>query len=275
MVARASGGCEPAGNAVVIENSADLNSRSLAQKFRQKFRGTQQLIDFSQAGDFGATPAGTPQFKDARSLAETVCEELRTNGPSIVYWSARTRDFAAFVNALDSKGTCTNKDLTVLGQDELANVALTGALNDKDWLRLYYTGFRIPPDDHLADPNTKQFATAYNQFVPGAAKNDPWHDNSDAAVAYDAFHVLSRAADMALSDQGGVNPDAMITALRTGITFAGATGYVSYDEGTNQPPRDKTLVLLRQTKYGPVVAVACGAYRMGESSQKQGPPCSD
>lgn len=274
VIARPSGGCEPAERAVVIQSPADLYSKSLADKFRSDFRGTTHLINFSQTSDFSGAPPGTPKMKSAHDLAETVCDALDGSDPAIVYWSARARDFIAFVNALDTQGTCTRRDITMLGGNELTNVALTGEFNDKTWLRLYYSAHRMPAGDSAADDKTKQFVSIYDDFVPGAAKDDPWRDDGHSAVSYDAFHVLSRAADMALSGQGDVDPNAMLTALRSGITFDGATGYVSYGQGSNMPPRDKTLVLLRQSDQGPKVALACGAYRQDRTDRSDEGPCA-
>ncbi|MEV6808735.1 ABC transporter substrate-binding protein [Streptomyces sp. NPDC051132] len=274
IVARASGGCEPARKAVVIQSSADLYSKSLADKFRGDFHGSTQLVNFSQEGDFTGAPAGTPKVRSAHDLAETVCDALRGAEPTVVYWSARARDFVAFVNALDTQGTCIHRDITMLGGNELTNVVLTGEFTDKDWLRLYYSAHRLPADAGAADERTKQFVSRYDAFVSGPAKDDPWRDDGHSAVSYDAFHVLSRAADMALSGQGGVDPNAMLTALRSGITFDGTTGYISYGQGSNMPPRDKTLVLLRQSEQGPRVALACGAYRQGRTSRTEGAACA-
>ncbi|WP_330456250.1 ABC transporter substrate-binding protein [Streptomyces sp. NBC_00820] len=275
VVARASGGCEAAQQAVVIQSSADLYSKSLADKFLKDFRGTTQLVNFSQTSDFTGAPAGTPKIRSAHDLAATVCDALRGSGPTVVYWTARARDFVAFVNALDTQGTCTHHDITMLGGNELTNVALTGEFNDKNWLRLYYSAHRLPAGDAAAGDKTRQFAAAYDAFVAGPAHADPWRDDGHSAVSYDAFHVLSRAADMALSGQGGVDPNAMLTALRSGITFDGATGYVSYGQGSNMPPRDKTLVLLRQTEQGPRVALACGAYQQEAKNRPQRAACTE
>ncbi|MGW2716253.1 ABC transporter substrate-binding protein [Streptomyces sp. NPDC001492] len=275
VVARTgSDGCERARHAVVIQSSADLYSNSLAAKFQKDFSGSSELVNFSQEGDFTGAPAGTPKITRPTDLADTVCSALGSNESTVVYWSARARDFTAFVDALDTQGTCTHRDVTVLGGNELTNVALTGAFNDKKWLRLYYSAHRLPAADPRADDKTKQFAAEYDAFVPGPAKDDPWRDDGHSAVAYDAFHVLSKAADMARSDKGDVAPNAMLTALRSGVVFGGATGYVSYPQGGGMPPSDKTLVLLRQSGDGPLVAEACGAYRQGEKSRDQGPPCT-
>ncbi|WP_155056406.1 hypothetical protein [Streptomyces blattellae] len=62
-------------------------------------------------------------------------------------------------------------------------------------------------------------------------------------------------------------------ALGADIVFDGATGFVSHD-GTNTPPRDKTLVLLHQSGNRAETALACGAYRHDQSSEEQGPPCA-
>ncbi|MHC3471575.1 type 1 periplasmic-binding domain-containing protein [Streptomyces sp. 7R007] len=275
VVARSgSGSCERARHAVVIETSGDLYSSSLAGRFRKEFAGSTDMIDFSQEGAFSGPPSDTPRITSPSVLADSVCSALGGGEPTVVYWSARARDFTAFVDALDTEGTCTHRDVTVLGGNELTNVALTGAFNDKKWLRLYYSAHRLPANDSRADDKTKQFAAEYDAFVPGPVTDDPWRDDGHSAVAYDAFHVLSKAAEMALSDKGDVAPSAILTALRSGITFDGATGHVSYDNGVQQPPRDKTLVLLRQSGDGPLVAEACGAYRQGVQSGTQGAPCT-
>ncbi|WP_217710491.1 ABC transporter substrate-binding protein [Streptomyces sp. NA04227] len=275
IVRREGDGCSPARQAVVIQNSADLYSNSLTSKFVAAFPGTSKVVNFSQDGRFEDAPAGTPKLSSAHDLAETVCKALKDESESVVYWSARARDFTAFVNALDTQGTCIRHDITVLGGNELTNVAQTGAFDDKDWLRLYYSAHRMPVDDARASEKTRQFVEDYDRFVTttSGGDTDPWRQDGHSAVAYDAFHVLSRAVDITYRDKNA-DPRSMLTALSGGITFDGATGYVSYGQGSNAPPPDKTLVLLRQSAKGPKVVAACGAYRNGETSSAQGPPCS-
>ncbi|MHA5054207.1 type 1 periplasmic-binding domain-containing protein [Streptomyces sp. SD15] len=268
--------CSPAHRAIVIESSADLYSRSLADKFRAAFPGESQVFNFNQDGDFDPPPpAGATSVSSADELARQLCKALRTDPESVVYWSARARDFTAFITAMDTRGTCIDDDVTVLGGNELTNVAQTGVYNNKDWLRLYYSAHRMPATDTRASEKTLQFVSDYNAFVGRTTKGtDPWVQDGHSAVSYDAFHVLSQAVDQARLRDESVSRTSVLSVLGGGVTFNGATGYVSYDQGNNAPPLDKTLVLMRQLAERPAAVVVCGAYRQGASSRTQGAPCA-
>ncbi|GGJ22096.1 ABC transporter substrate-binding protein [Streptomyces brasiliensis] len=268
--------CSPARRALVIESSADLYSRSLADKFRAGFPGASQVFNFNQDGDFEpAPPAGATSVSSADELARQLCKALKEQPESVVYWSARARDFTAFIDAMDNQGTCIGDDITVLGGNELTNVAQTGAFNNKNWLRLYYSAHRQPASDPRVSDKTRQFVDDYNAFVQSTTKGtDPWVQDGHSAVSYDAFHVLSQAVDQARLRDESVSRESVLVALGAGVTFNGATGYVSYDQGNNAPPVDKTLVLLRQLADRTEAVVVCGAYEQGASSRAQGPPCS-
>jgi ABC-type branched-subunit amino acid transport system substrate-binding protein len=268
--------CTPAGHAIVIESSADLYSDSLARRFVAAFDGTHQVFDFNQEGEFGSAPlAGAVSQPDAALLARELCEALEDKPDSVVYWSARAKDFIALINSMDTAGTCTARDVTVLGGNELTNVAQTGAFAEKDWLRLYYSAHRLPDGDRKASDRTVQFVDEYDAYVEDTTGGrDPWRQDGHSAVSYDAFHVLSEAVREAGLTDPAVERKSVRLVLGAGIAFDGATGYVSYD-GANAPPHDKTLVLLRQSGTQPKAVLACGAYRQGESSEDQGPPCAD
>ncbi|MFF8593967.1 ABC transporter substrate-binding protein [Streptomyces sp. NPDC015220] len=270
------GDCSPARRALVIESSADLYSRSLADKFRADFPGDSQVFNFNQDARFDPPPpTGATNVTSADELARQLCRALGAEPRSVVYWSARARDFTALIRAMDTQGTCIGDDITVLGGNELTNVAQTGAFADKDWLRLYYSAHRLPATDRRASDKTRQFVDDYNAFVRRTAKGtDPWVQDGHSAVSYDAFHVLSQAVDQARLRDESVSRQSVLVALGGGVTFNGATGYVSYDQGNNAPPVDKTLVLLRQVADRPEAVVVCGAYRQGASSAAEGAPCS-
>ncbi|MFF1406468.1 ABC transporter substrate-binding protein [Streptomyces sp. NPDC058294] len=267
--------CTPARNAIVIESSADLYSDSLARRFVGDFHGTHQVFDFNQEGVFGAAPlSGAVSEHGADPLARALCDALGDRPDSVVYWSARAKDFTALINSMDTAGTCTSRDVTVLGGNELTNVAQTGAFADKDWLRLYYSAHRLPTDDPGAGDRTRQFVADYDAYVKATAPGtDPWRQDGHSAVSYDAFHVLSEAVRQAGLADPDIERKSVLLVLQAGIAFNGATGYVSYD-GANAPPSDKTLVLLRQTGDEPKAVLACGAYDQHQSSEAQGPPCS-
>ncbi|MFI6935494.1 ABC transporter substrate-binding protein [Streptomyces sp. NPDC050287] len=267
--------CTPARHAIVIESSVDLYSHSLAGQFVNAFKGTHEVFDFNQEGDFGPAPlSGAVSQPDAGQLARALCDALKNKPDSVVYWSARAKDFTALINSMDAAGTCTARDLTVLGGNELTNVAQTGAFAKKDWLRLYYSAHRLPADAPGASERTRQFVAEYDAYVEATTEGtDPWRQDGHSAVSYDAFHVLSQAVREAGLHDPDIDRKSVLLVLGSGIAFDGATGYVSYD-GANAPPHDKTLVLLRQSGNLPEAVLACGAYRQDESSEAQGPPCT-
>ncbi|MEU2060870.1 ABC transporter substrate-binding protein [Streptomyces sp. NPDC013455] len=267
--------CRPARHAIVIESSADLYSHSLASRFVRAFPGTEQVFDFNQEGEFGPTPLdGAVSQPNADLLARALCDALNNEPDSVVYWSARAKDFTALINSMDTAGTCTTRDVTVLGGNELTNVAQTGAFANKDWLRLYYSAHRLPGDHPAAGDRTRQFITDYDAYVRATTDGtDPWRQDGHSAVSYDAFHVLSQAVRQAGLSDPDIDRKSVLLVLSTGISFNGATGFVSYD-GPNAPPHDKTLVLLRQSGDHPEAVLACGAYREDQSSEAQGPPCT-
>lgn len=282
LVARSDGaGCSTAQQAIVVQSSADLYSRSIAEQFMSNFTsntgtdvpdGTVKLVNFSQEGDFGAGDPGAATFTRPRDLANRVCESLESQSRTVVYWAGRTRDFAAFVDALDARDACGREAVTVLAGNELTNVAQTGEFEGRGWLRLYYAAHRLPDADTRISRQTAQFVNAYNDFVAREHGEDPWHDDGQAAVAYDALHVLSQAVDLARADNS-VGMGAVTTALKAGVAFDGATGWVEYTPGSNAPPKDKTLAVLRLTPKGPRTAVVCGAYVKGGRYATQGTPC--
>ncbi|MGW3651002.1 hypothetical protein [Streptomyces sp. NPDC000878] len=269
--------CAPAGHAIVVESSTDLYSRSLAARFMADFPGGETVLNFNQEGDFDPpAPAAEANLTSADILARRICDTLSERPNSVVYWSARAKDFTAFVNSMDLEGTCLGQDITVLGGNELTNVAQTGVFRNKNWLRLYYSAHRMPDDASAgASVKTRQFVREYKDFVADTTEGtDPWRQDGHSAVSYDAFHVLSQAVSEAYQSDPGITRNSVLIELRNGVRFDGATGSVSYAEGSNAPPVDKTLVLLRQLADGPRAVVACGAYREDESSAKQGPPCA-
>lgn len=259
--------CVPAGHAVIVRTPDDLYSESLADKFQQAFKGGETVISFRQDSQPFATQAGTQKATTADQLVGQVCQALKAEPDTAVYWTARAKDFTAFIRAMDTNGTCIENDLTVLGGNELTNVALTGQYADKDWLRLYHSAHRLPEEDHRASAKTKDFVRQYNGQYP----QDPWRQDGHSAVSYDAFHVLSRAVDSAGST---VRRESVLTALRNNITFDGATGAVSFSEFSSGPPKRKTLVILRQSAGEPEAVVACGAYSLTARKQ-QDSPCRD
>ncbi|WP_367125523.1 ABC transporter substrate-binding protein [Streptomyces phytohabitans] len=267
--------CAPAKRALIVESSTDLYSHSLAGKFRAAFPGPSTVFDFSQEGDFSDRTGDAEQLGNAPGLARALCQALAKAPDSVVYWTTRARDFTAFINSMNTEGTCLEKDITVLGGNELTNVAQTGAFADKDWLRLYYSAHRQPESSTTSEV-TRKFVQDYTAFVKRTTKGvDPWPQDGHSAVSYDAFHALSQAVDRAYGGQNeAIDRESVLVALRSGsISFNGATGYVSYSGNANAQPVDKALFLLRQIGNRPETVLQCGAYAPNESTEKQGAPC--
>lgn len=270
------GECIQARRALIIENHGDLYSRSLAKWFRESFQGDVTQINFVQDGS-GQTDAqpGIATYYNAIDVAARVCSEVSMRSDTIVYWSGRARDFTAFVEKFDTQGICAAKHITVLGGNELTNVVQTGVFSHKEWLRLYYSAHRIPAGDSRASGATREFLADYTAFVSAATPGlDPWTNDGHSAVSYDAFHVLSRIADITYGDDADASPaDMRKFFVNSVIEFNGATGYIKYAAGVNQPPVDKTLVLLYQVGGSQKAVAVCGAYDQGQSSSFQEPPC--
>jgi hypothetical protein len=276
--------CSKAARAIVVQNDGDLYSNGLSKAFQQDAKDLGlpfQVINYSQTS--GASGAG--QVSTARGLADEVCRELQLDPRSVVYWTTRARDFTAFVNSLNDSTLCAEDGVTVLGGNELTNVVLTGQYAKKSWLRLYYSAHRVPSTDPRASRKTKEFVEENNEFVAGlndpgrdpaaSARPDIWLEDGHAAVAYDAFHVLSMLADQARSaDTGDVDAGTMLALLRSGIRFDGATGYINYPSIDNTPPENKTLVIVRQLADEPKAVAVCGAYSQDAVPAEQGSPCN-
>ncbi|AEH08855.1 MULTISPECIES: ABC transporter substrate-binding protein [Protofrankia] len=270
--------CVKAERALIIEDHEDLYSKSLATQFEINFKGQKRKINFTQKNPSpGDPPPGTLTYTDATELADRICQEISAQPTTIVYWTSRAQDFIAFATSFDTQGTCTTRSVTVLGGDDLASGVQAGVFNKNRWLRLYYSAHRLPAADARISCATKSFIEKYNTFVKDTTKGeDPWINNGTSAVAYDAFHALSRVADITYGSNERADVKTMKYSLPTGgINFNGATGYINYAAGVNQPPVDKTLILVYQTGKNQVTVAACGAYRQDTNSTVQANPCRD
>ncbi|MFE6742815.1 type 1 periplasmic-binding domain-containing protein [Streptomyces tubercidicus] len=267
--------CVPARNAVIVRTPGDLYSQSLANRLQQALHtGDNTVIYFRQDPQPFAAPSGAQKATTADRLVGQVCQALKTHPDTAVFWTARAKEFTAFVRAMDTNGTCIQNGLTVLGGNELTNVALTGQFADKGWLRLYHSAHRLPEGDERASVKTQEFVRQYDGQYP----RDPWRQDGHSAVAYDAFHALSRAVDAAhMVNTHTVSRQAVVTALRAGFRFDGATGVVKFSSSSNGPWMWKTLVILRQSEGEPEAVVACGAYSQSAETnvKKQASPCLD
>lgn len=266
-----SGECTPARHAVIVGKASDLYSRNLADGFAGRFNGTKRKIHFAQDTKDGTHGWDAEGVYNTDSLARIVCEEQKDNPGTVVYWAGRAQEFVAFVHAYDRISGRCGDTLTVLGGNDLTNVALTETIRKVTWLQLYYTAHRLPPEDNRVGQMTTNFDTAYKDSVTDP-EADAWREDGHAAVAYDALQVLSTAMDEAKRAHT-LDPSGVSSKLDSGISIDGATGHIEYTKGLTEPPKDKTLVILRRDKGKPVTVAACGAYSKEAKVKEQGPPC--
>ncbi|MFJ5675664.1 ABC transporter substrate-binding protein [Streptomyces sp. NPDC093097] len=268
-------GCTASDYAIIVKNDADLYSKNLADKFSGEFSKQPQsdTEDFNFDQDPN-NPVASGELSSANTLADRVCQEAQRHPRAVVYWATRARDLTAFLNATEGN-ECSSRSsgLTVMGGNELTNLALAGAFHNKDWLRLYYSAHALPASDHRASEATRKFAKDYTSFMKAKSSGaDPWAQDGHSAVAYDALQALSKAINLAAASDD-LRKQGVRAALGSGkVNFEGATGHVEYHD-PGMPPTDKALVLLKPSPKGPIAVTACGAYTEGQSYSGQPAPC--
>lgn len=253
------GHCRTAENALVIEDPDDLYTSELAEKFVHSFGGNTRTKEF---------PGARGREVSAQDIARTVCDVVRKDRRTVVYWASRIDSFTRFVNAYGPDSGCAGLPLTVIGSNELTNAALGGAFQEMAWLRLYHT-VHVLPDGH-PDENyqARQFVKNY---VSRYTERDPWINDGHVALAHDALKVLSSAADKEYTSVHAVNATGVKSKLDEGIRFEGVSGEIRIPQrnGPN-PPLDKALTILHYTGQGPEreqrLVLHCGAF-----AQNQGP----
>lgn len=255
IVADDGGQCEYARRALVVEEPGDLFSEEMSRKFAGEFGAGAERLPLTGSGDGGGyTPVGA---------AKTVCERIRKEPRTVVYWAARVRNFSAFVNAYGPDSGCGGlpEKLTVLGSNELTSTALRGKYKEP-WLRLYHS-VHVLPERH-PDSNG-QADRLFREYVDNYTADDPWLNDGHVALAHDALKVLSTAADDALSSTGTAYTDLVKAKLDEEIAFQGASGAIRFPElHGSRPPADKAITILHATAKGPEVALHCGAFKENE-----------
>jgi hypothetical protein len=252
VVADDGGKCEYAKRALVIEEPDDLFSSELSAKFAHEFGPGAERLPLSDSGEGGGyTPVG---------IAKTVCERIKQEPRTLVYWAARVRNFSAFVNAYGPDSGCGGlpQKLTVFGSNELTSTALRGKY-EEPWLRLYHS-VHVLPEKH--PDSGGQADRLFRDYVDNYTADDPWLNDGHVALAHDALKVLSTAADDAYSSTGTAYTDLVKSKLDEEITFQGASGAIRFPElHGSRPPLDKAFTILHVTPKGPEVALHCGAFK--------------
>lgn len=249
------GRCETATRALVVKDPNDLYTNELGAKFVRNFGADTEVWEF---------PGGEGAEISAQDTAKHVCDVVKKDRRTVLYWASRVDDFTSFVNAYGPDAGCAGTPLTVIGSNELTNAALGGQYLEKKWLRLYHT-VHVLPDGH-ADENDQatEFITRY---IRQYTKYDPWINDGHVALAHDALKVLSLAADREYTSNRAVDAQGVKSKLDEGIRFEGVSGEIRIPARRgSKPPLNKALVMLNHTLQGQRLVLHCGAFQ-----EKDGP----
>jgi ABC-type branched-subunit amino acid transport system substrate-binding protein len=274
IVRTAPGECAPAEAAVVIQDPDDLYSASLGDGFATLFADAggswRKLWHSPDTQDLATPPPSDPRVTwepSIHDVAQAVCDEVRSgeraDAGTVVYWTARSREFQAFLTDYEDSTPCGGDPLTIVGGNELTNAALSGLYATPDWLRLYHTAHVLPVGESPGHM-TRAFNDAY---AARFGRDDLWRNDGHAALAYDAMQVLAEAANGAFEATGGqeISRSTVHNELHDGIEKEGASGHIDFAEG-EAVSQNKPLVILHHTEAGSEPVLACGWF-----SQTEGP----
>lgn len=243
------GHCQTSTRALVIKDPNDLYTHELGTKFVHNFGAGTETWEF---------PGGQGTDISAQDTAQHVCDVVKKDRRTVVYWASRVESFTKFVNAYGPDSGCAGLPLTVIGSNELTNAALGGQYLDKEWLRLYHT-VHVLPDGHADENNqAKEFI---KQYIRRYTDRDPWINDGHVALAHDALKVLSSAADRQYTSIDAADAEGVKSKLDEGIRFEGVSGEIRIPKrhGAN-PPLNKALVMLNHTEQGQRLVLHCGAF---------------
>ncbi|MGW7090223.1 hypothetical protein ACWGH2_42975 [Streptomyces sp. NPDC054871] len=244
------GTCATSTRALVVKDPNDLYTRELGGKFVEKFGADTETWEF---------PGGEGADVSAQDTARHVCDVVKKDRRTVVYWASRVESFTKFVNAYGPDAGCGGLPLTVIGSNELTNAALGGLYLEKEWLRLYHT-VHVLPNGH-ADENNEAKAFI-KRYIHRYTDRDPWINDGHVALAHDALKVLSSAADRQYTSVDAVDAEGVKSKLDEGISFEGVSGEIRIpDRHGSNPPLNKALVLLNHTPEGQRMVLHCGAFK--------------
>ncbi|RKN39452.1 hypothetical protein [Streptomyces hoynatensis] len=271
IVEDGSGGCLPARAAIVVQDPADLYSKSVGDGFTRSFEaegGTWRTLWHTPPGEGTGAPPRSPDTRigwesSIHGVAEAVCAQLRnaSGTPTVVFWAARSRELGAFLNDFEDSTDCSGDPLTVVGGNELTNAALSGMYRTPGWLRLYH-------DDHVlpVGESPSAITAEFNaRYAAAFGEDDLWRNDGHAALGYDAMQVIAEAANDAYGSTGGrgLNRESVQVVLYGGVHKAGASGVLDYRAG-DPVPRNKPLVILRYVDGHSEPVMSCGAFAVNQ-----------
>ena len=259
--------CERADEAIVVTDPADVYSDELGKEFAAQYPNTGNRIGYTPGMDDGH-PAPNESDLDMQysvgDVATAVCERVRKNPRSVVYWTSRVREFSSFLDSYQGATGCANEPLTVVGGNELTNDALAGTFRGKRWLHVYHTAHMLPADFEPRSDIARQFSDTYRREY---GERDVWLHDGHAALAYDAVQVLAEAASQAITNQVELTRPNVHQYISS-VSIEGASGLLQFTVGSPQRPQNKLLTVLYYSDDKASLVLACGRpgqnIRLGE-----------
>ncbi|MBT2400016.1 hypothetical protein [Streptomyces sp. ISL-100] len=251
--------CAPAESVAVVTDPTDVYSDELGKEFAMAFPSAGSRIGYIPGGNSGVVVPNEPDLDMKFSMsevAEAVCSRVAGKNKTLVYWTSRVREFDNFLETYQSLSKCANKDLTVMGGNELTNAALSGGFVGKSWLHLYHTAHMLPAGHPDRSATAKAFNDAYTEEFTGS---DLWLNDGHAALAHDAVQVLAQATSQA--NAAGVEltrPNVQQIINSGSFDLEGASGRLLFAAGSLQRPLNKLLTVLHHGKDGSAPVLMCG-----------------
>ncbi|MGW0546333.1 hypothetical protein [Streptomyces altiplanensis] len=251
--------CAPAESVAVVTDPTDVYSDELGKEFAEDFRSAESRIGYIPGGNSGVVVPNEPDLDMKFSMsevAEAVCSRVAGKKKTLVYWTSRVREFDNFLETYQSLSKCANKDLTVMGGNELTNAALSGGFVGKSWLHLYHTAHMLPAGHPDRSATAKAFNDAYTEKF---TESDLWLNDGHAALAHDAVQVLAQATSQA--NAAGVEltrPNVQQIVNSGSFDLEGASGRLRFAAGSLQRPLNKLLTVLHHGEDGSAPVLMCG-----------------
>lgn len=251
--------CVRAEDVVVVTDPKDIYSSDLGKAFVRERPDSGKRIGFSPGAPDGATVIPEPDL-DTRfrvaTVAEAVCARIQANPRTLVYWTSRAREFGTFLNRFQQSTDCANRDITVVGGNELTNIALSRDIRNHKWLNLYHTAHVLPAGHESRNTAAQDFNEAYIEEFG----EDIWLNDGHVALAHDAIRVLAEAASEALTpnEEDLTRGDVQSELEDDSFRLEGASGRFRFNGGSGMRPTNKLLVILHQDANGAAPVVVCG-----------------
>ncbi|WP_061291726.1 ABC transporter substrate-binding protein [Herbidospora cretacea] len=241
---------------VVAHPDDEIFSVDLARKLEARYGAARTYrVDYAETG----------RGPGARDAAQNICERVAQSGGHVIY-AGRSGRLQELLDAMGDRKDCVRDDGTRIGF--LTESMPSGFLDDPDALtsRYPFAEFSYLGFDTSATRQSAQhrFAAAFTRFLTGRGL-PAYPPNGDAAGAYDAVLVASRATDEAFAlnfpDEDFPANDVYSWLASSGVEGVnGASGDLTLDRVRRFPPGKALYILGVDPVTGVTrVLLECGA----------------